>query len=143
MPAVGWPNIFSARPALGLEFSHAAYSSCRHAQQLPHAIGKGTTTRSPTLRFETPRPVSTTSPMNSWPRMSPFFIVGMYPSYRCKSEPQIAVELIFTIASRSLRIFGSGTFSTWTVLRPDHTFALTAHPPYQARNPPTAAPDAA
>jgi hypothetical protein len=45
--------------------------------QFPHAIGNGTTTRSPTLMFETSRPVSTTSPMNSWPRMSPFFIVGM------------------------------------------------------------------
>src|SRR6478752_2429081 len=27
------------------------------------------------------------------------------------------------MASRSLRIFGSGTFSTWTVLRPDQTVA--------------------
>src|SRR4051812_32001410 len=35
----------------------------------------------------------------------------------------MAVEVIFTIASRSFRIFGSGTFSTCTVLRPDHTFA--------------------
>src|SRR5215212_3239694 len=44
------------------------------------------------------------------------------------SEPQIAVELIFTIASRSFRIFGSGTFSTWTVLRPDQTFARISDP---------------
>src|SRR3954462_9704742 len=40
----------------------------------------------------------------------------------------MAVDVIFTIASRSLRIFGSGTFSTWTVLRPDHTFALMSPP---------------
>jgi hypothetical protein len=45
--------------------------------QVPQAMGNGTTTRSPTLRLPTPRPVSTTSPMNSWPRMSPFSIVGM------------------------------------------------------------------
>ena len=36
-------------------------------------------------------------------------IVGMKPLYRCRSEPQMAVEVIFTIASRGLRIFGSGT----------------------------------
>ena len=33
--------------------------------------------RSPTLRFRTALPTSTTSPMNSCPRMSPFSIVGM------------------------------------------------------------------
>src|SRR3954454_16745025 len=60
--------------------------------------------------------------------MSPFLTVGMCPSSRCRSDPQIAVELIFTIASRSLRIFGSGTFSTWTVLRPDQTFARMSDP---------------
>jgi hypothetical protein len=77
MPHVGWPNIFSAIPALGFEFSQTEYSSWRHAQQFPQAIGNGTTTRSPTCRFVTLRPVSTTSPMNSWPRMSPRFTVGM------------------------------------------------------------------
>jgi hypothetical protein len=30
----------------------------------------------------------------------------------CRSEPQIAVDVILTIASRELRILGSGTFST-------------------------------
>src|SRR4051812_4594820 len=40
----------------------------------------------------------------------------------------MAVEVIFTIASRSFRIFGSGTFSTWTVLRPDQTFARMSDP---------------
>ena len=38
-------------PAFGLEFSHTEYSSCWQAQQLPQAIGNGTTTRSPTLTF--------------------------------------------------------------------------------------------
>src|SRR3954468_7784831 len=32
------------------------------------------------------------------------------------------------MASRSFRIFGSGTFSTWTVLRPDQTFARMSDP---------------
>jgi hypothetical protein len=71
------PIIFSARPAFGFEFSHTEYISFWHALQLPHAIGNGTTTRSPTLRLPTSRPVSTTSPMNSWPRMSPLLMVGM------------------------------------------------------------------
>src|SRR4051812_46293098 len=143
MPAVPCPNAFSAMPQLGFEFSQTEYSSCLHAQQLPQAIGNGTTTRSPTARLSTPRPVSTTSPMNSCPRMSPRFIVGTYPSYRCRSDPQIAVDVIRTIASRSLRILGSGTFSTCTVFRPDHTFARIPPPPSQAPTPPTAAPDAA
>ena len=78
MPAVGWPNIFSASPAFGLVFSQQEYSSARHAAHAPHAIGNGTTTRSPTrsLPESTPSPTSTTSPMNSWPMTSPFCIVG-------------------------------------------------------------------
>src|SRR3954453_9258136 len=40
----------------------------------------------------------------------------------------MAVEVIFTIASRSLRIVGSGTSSTWTVLRPDQTVARMSDP---------------
>ena len=47
----------------------------RQYQQRPHAIGNGTTTRSPFFSFLTERPTSTTSPMNSWPRTSPFCIV--------------------------------------------------------------------
>ena len=43
-------------------------------------------------------------------------MVGMKPSYRCRSEPQIAVDVILTIASCGLRIFGSGTCSTRTSL---------------------------
>src|SRR5438045_3906842 len=46
------------------------------SRKLPHEIGNGTTTRSPTSRFVTPLPFSTTSPMNSCPSTSPFFIVG-------------------------------------------------------------------
>src|SRR5215218_3921332 len=56
--------------------------------------------------------------MNSWPRMSPGIMAGTYACSRCRSEPQIAVDVIFTIASRALMIFGSGTSSTWTVFGP-------------------------
>ena len=37
----------------------------------PHAMGTGTTTRSPTFELAHVRPTSTTSPMNSWPSTSP------------------------------------------------------------------------
>src|SRR5687767_7545509 len=124
MPQTGWPNIFSARPAFGFEFSQQENSSFWHMLQLPQAIGNGTTTLSPTCRLSTPLATSVTTPMNSCPRMSPFFIVGTYPSTRCRSEPQIAVVVICTMASREFSIFGSGTFSTWTLFLPDQTFAL-------------------
>src|SRR5829696_2226340 len=129
MPAVGKPNIFSASRAFGFEFSHSEKSPFWHDQQPPQEIGNGTTTRSPTFRFVTPPPFSTTSPMNSWPMMSPRFIVGTYPSTRWRSEPQIAVDVTLTIASRSSRIFGSGTFSTSTVFGPIQHVAFISRPP--------------
>src|SRR5579883_3584982 len=56
--------------------------------------------------------------------MSPGSIIGMKPSYRCKSEPQIAVEVIFTMASRGLRRIGSGTSRTRTSCVPYQQFAF-------------------
>src|ERR1041384_4861887 len=58
--------------------------------------------------------------------MSPLCIVGMNPLYRCKSEPQIAVDEIFTIASRWLRICGSGTSSTESIVLPYQQLAFIA-----------------
>src|SRR3954447_797977 len=127
MPAGECPYSFSAIQAFGLEFSHSENAWAWQARQLPHAIGKGTTTRSPTERFGTPLPTSTTSPMNSWPRMSPFSIDGTKPLYRCRSDPQIAVEVIRTIASRAFRIWGSGTCSTRTVCLPFQQLALISY----------------
>jgi hypothetical protein len=51
--------------------SHWAKSPRLHIQQCPQEMLNGTTTRSPTARFETPLPTSSTIPMNSWPRTSP------------------------------------------------------------------------
>ncbi len=73
------PHSFSAIHAFGLEFSHSENRPLPHIAHAPQAIGNGTTTRSPVLRFFTPRPTSMTSPMNSWPRTSPDFIVGTKP----------------------------------------------------------------
>jgi hypothetical protein len=77
MPQGEWPHSFSAIQALGLVFSQVEYSSRRHWAQLPQAMGNATTTRSPTLSPRTPGPVSTTSPMNSCPMMSPGTMAGM------------------------------------------------------------------
>ena len=79
MPAGEWPHSFLARPALGFVFSQSAKSSAPHIAHAPHAMGAGTTTRSPTASFRTPGPTSTTSPMNSRPRMSPRSICGTRP----------------------------------------------------------------
>ena len=68
---------FSAMPAFGLEFSHSEYRSRSQAEHAPHAMGNGTTTRSPTARLLTALPTSTTSPMNSCPSTSPCLTVGM------------------------------------------------------------------
>ena len=35
----------------------------------------------------------------SWPKMSPAFMPGMELRYRCRSEPQMAVEVTFKITS--------------------------------------------
>src|SRR5262249_31089759 len=59
-------------------------------------------------------PTSTTSPMNSCPRTSPERMVGITPLNRCRSEPQIAVDVTRTTASCALTISGSGTVSTRT-----------------------------
>ena len=60
----------------GLALSQAAYCSLPQKKQLPQEMVKGTTTRWPfaSVLFG---PVSTTSPMNSWPRMSPARMVGI------------------------------------------------------------------
>src|SRR5579875_2698769 len=102
-------------------------------KQVPHAIGNGTTTRSPFFTFFTPRPTSTISPMNSCPSMSPLSIVGTKPSYRWRSDPQMAVEVIFTITSLWLRIFGSGTVSTLTFSLPIQQFAFICFPFFAIR----------
>ena len=69
-----------ATSAFGFEVSQSENSCCWQKKQVPQEIVNGTTTRSPIFKFVIPRPTSTTSPIGSWPRMSPFSIVGMKPS---------------------------------------------------------------
>src|SRR3954465_6811901 len=127
MPAGECPSSFSAIQALGLEFSHRENIPASQAAQAPQAIGNGTTTRSPTVRLRTPLPTSTTSPMNSCPSTSPCSIVGTNPLYKWRSDPQIAVEVILTIASCELRILGSGSSTTSTFRLPIQQFAFMIH----------------
>ncbi len=69
----------SSIPAFGLELSHSDQRSRWQYQQFPHEMSNGTTTRSPLRRLVTPRPTSSTIPMNSCPITSPFFIDGTLP----------------------------------------------------------------
>ena len=76
MPAGEWPHSFSVKTGCGLELSHSENCSVRQYQHEPQATTDPTTTRSPTEIRRTSGPVSTTSPMNSWPRMSPSRMAG-------------------------------------------------------------------
>ncbi|HXG70712.1 MAG TPA: hypothetical protein VNJ04_08895 [Gemmatimonadaceae bacterium] len=89
----------SRAAAFGLVLSHADQRLWVQYQHFPHEIVNGTTTRSPFFNFFTRRPTLTTSPMNSWPRMSPRCIVGTRPFTRWRSDPQIAVDVMRTMTS--------------------------------------------
>src|SRR3954471_13594022 len=102
---------------LALVLSQQLVRPRRQKKHSPQAIGNGTTTRSPTFTFDwsTSGPTSSTMPIGSWPSTSPGFMKGTNPSTRGRSEPQMQVGVIRTMASRRLRILGSGTRSTFTV----------------------------
>ena len=127
-PAARVPVELLGHPGVGIRVVAQRPEAPTARPQFPHAMVKGTTTRSPGETVDTPRPTSTTSPMNSWPRMSPAAIDGMKPSYRCRSDPQMAVEVTRTMASRGLRILGSGTCSTRTSCVPYQHSAFMASP---------------
>jgi hypothetical protein len=83
----------------------------------------GMTTRSPGLMWVTSAPTSSTMPIGSCPRMSPGSMYIPRTSYRCRSDPQMAVEVIRTIASVGSWMTGSGTVSTDTLPVPCHVSA--------------------
>src|SRR4051794_21237580 len=99
MPAPVSPYIFSGSHEFGFELSQSDHIPLEQYQQFPQEIGNGTTTRSPFRTLVTAEPTSTTSPMNSCPRISPSRMVGTYPSYRCRSDPQMAVRVTLRMAS--------------------------------------------
>src|SRR5688572_28027774 len=112
--------------ALGVELSQQLQSGRRQKKELPQAKGSETMTRSPTLilLLSTPGPTSSIAPMNSWPTMSPGFIAGMNPLNRCRSDPQMHIDVTRSMALRSLMIFGSGTFSTLIFFGPHQVTAF-------------------
>src|SRR6478752_6880553 len=63
-------------------------------------------------------------PIGSCPRMSPGFMNAPRVSYRCRSDPQMLVEVIRTMASVGFSILGSGTSSTETFRLPCHVTAF-------------------
>ncbi len=79
-PAGDSPITLRAISALRLDLSHSENICFWQNQHSPHEIVNGTTTRSPFFRFLTSLPTSTTSPIGSWPTMSPGSIVGMKSS---------------------------------------------------------------
>ena len=93
-------------------------------KQWPQEIWNGITTRSPTASRDTFEPTSSTTPIGSCPRMSPAFMNAPRVSYRCRSDPQMLVEVIRTMASLGCSIRGSGTSSTDTLRLPCHVTAL-------------------
>src|SRR4051812_5579513 len=74
----------------------------------------GTATRSPGASWWTSEPTASTMPIGSWPRMSPGPMKAPSTSYRCRSEPQMPLDVTRTIASVGCSIVGSGTSSTRT-----------------------------
>src|SRR6185437_5962312 len=128
-PPGEYPHMASVMAGLGLPLSHSENSFCSQYQHRPHAMKELTTTRSPALWLRTDGPTSATSPMNSWPRTSPARIVGMYPPSRCRSEPHVVESLTLTMMSSALRICGSGTVSTSSLLIPvQHSAFISRHP---------------
>src|SRR5690349_14174829 len=89
---------------------------------------KGMTTRSPFFRLVTALPTSSTMPMGSWPSTSSLCIYGPSTSYRWRSEPQIADDVILTIASVGSLMTGSGTSFTVTERLPCQVSAFNGMP---------------
>ena len=110
-PAGECPHSFSAILWLGFDRSQPEKKPFLQKKHSPQEIVNGTTTLSPTLSFLLSAPTSTTSPIVSWPRTSPFSIDGITPSNRWRSEPQMAQAVTLMMASRPSWIVGSGTVS--------------------------------
>src|SRR6187399_353203 len=92
--------------------------------QNPQATLNGMTTRSPDLSEVTPSPTSSMIPMFSWPNTMPGS-AAVRPSYMCRSEPQIAVEVTRTMTSLGCCSRGLSTSSTATLNGSLYTIAFT------------------
>lgn len=101
-------------PSAGLVRRQNDVQPCRQLRQVPQAMLNGTLTRSPTRIRVTAEPISSTTPMFSWPKTVPSS-TEVRPSYMCRSEPQMLVVVIRTRTSVgcSTRASGTSVTSTW------------------------------
>ena len=127
MPAVRPPYmIFSI--VLSFVFSHWLLSFFSQYIQLPQAIWKLQTTRSPGFTLETPGPTLSTTPQNSWPSMSPFCSSMTAPWYKCRSEPQMVEPVTLTMTSVFSILAGLKVSTNLTEFFPFQTRAFIFSP---------------
>ena len=137
-----WPNTLSAICLLRFVLSQTEKLPRLHCSHSPQMIVNGTTTRSPFRKLPfMPEPTSTTSPIISWPIMSPGSIAGMRLWKRWRSEPQMAQLVTLTMASRGSWISGSETVSHLMSSFPCQTSAFINDPLRQPNDLRTAAED--
>src|SRR3989440_4347544 len=96
----------------------------------------GMTTRSPVRRLVIAGPTSSTMPIGSWPRMSPSVMKGPSTSYRCRSDPQMPLDVTRMTMSSGSWMAGSGTCSPRTSRRPCQVTAFIVAPSYRRRDGP-------
>jgi hypothetical protein len=96
--------------------SHCVLQTLTTHEADPHAIWNGTTTRIPDGEVVTSAPVSSTSPITSWPEYVAIVENGPITSYRWRSDPQIPVDVTLITASVDCSIRGSGT-SPYSIFR--------------------------
>src|ERR1700733_3206101 len=130
-PICAYPYAAPSTPSVGLVRRQNEVHPATQLRQVPQAMLNGTETRSPGLIQLTPGPVSSTMPVFSWPSTLPCSTL-VRPSYMCRSDPQMLVVVIRTIASPGASILGCGTSSTATLNGPLYTTAFMA-PPGSAR----------
>jgi hypothetical protein len=74
-----YPNTPQARLFEGFVFSQLAYSWRLQKKQLPQEILNGTISRSPRWCWRTEGPTSSTTPVNSWPKVVPTRVSAIIP----------------------------------------------------------------
>src|SRR5882757_1818186 len=110
-PMATYPYAPPAKP--GFTVRQKPVYPARQFLQKPQATLNGITTRSPVVREVTPWPTSSITPRFSCPNTMPAS-AAVRPSYMCRSDPQIAEDVIRTITSFGCWILGSSTSATFT-----------------------------
>jgi hypothetical protein len=93
--------------------THAVCNPSWQNSQVPSEIANGMTTTSPRLTVRTSAPISSTTPVASWPMLWPVSL-GAIELYGHRSLPQMQARTTRMIASVGSSIVGSGTSSMRT-----------------------------